>query len=284
MKASREPPGRGSPRGGRTGGRPGLEGAGRGGGGGGEAFKTASGALIGRGARAFRAEGAERTLSPTHPSTPPGTPQLQPRTPPPTAAPASSDAHGTPALCLRSGFRSLLGGGGREAARPGSSGLLAGVRGHQGQRPGPREAHGPPRPALPHAPHPTPSGRPAPRPTQVLHAQAGSGPLMGSGPAHLPYTAAGWTAPGRGSQCLAATPVHQPDSLRLVGPQAPWERLGAGNRERGTQASGFPGTEQRGCPGTCCGSLVGFLPAGPACLAGWRLGWAQGAGPAGVWE
>lgn len=34
--------------------------------------------------------------------------------------------------------------------------------------------------------------------------------------------------------------------LRLWGPAAPWEGPGAGNQERGTPASGFPGREQMG--------------------------------------
>lgn len=168
--------------------------------------------------------------------------------PPPPPLPPTGTAR--PPCGLRGGFRSLPGEGGREAARPGGGGLPAGVRGHQGPHLGSRKAHGPPRPAPPHAPHPQDVLPLAPFKCSThrpgLGPSGSSRPLMGSGPAHLPYPPAGWMAPGRGSKGLAATPVHQPASPRLVGPQPPWEGLGAGNEKEEPRLPASQGLSRRG--------------------------------------
>lgn len=124
----------------------------------------------------------------------------------------------------------------------------------------------PPHPFLLHCPHPQDV---LPQPQVLLQGsvpQAWSAPSAESlgagggvlqGPAALPnswWEAAsppptthplenlGWRELGWRFQMSTITP----ESLRFWGPAAPWEGPGAGNQERGTPASGFPGSKQMG--------------------------------------
>lgn len=99
--------------------------------------------------------------------------------------------------------------------------------------------------------------------------------LVGSSLLTPPYTASTETQDGRswdrGSACLTTIPVPSLTAPDSWGPQSPWEGPGAGNQERGTQASGFPGTERMG-------ESQSLLWSSPQPRVGWQ-GCRQGSRP-----